>query len=134
MIESKLLALKMLPNSLMIFDDISTEKQDHLKTYFTMGRHKMVDSFYLSQSYAQIGKHLIRDNVNFMVIFRQDDTNLKHIYKDHVNTDMSFDDFKEMCSICWKNKYGFLVIDKDSDFNQGRFRKGFHKFFINNKH
>ena len=27
------------PNSLMIFDNIACEKQDHLKAYFCMGRH-----------------------------------------------------------------------------------------------
>jgi hypothetical protein len=119
------------PNSLMIFDDIACEKQDHLKAYFCMGRHKNVDSFYLCQSYAQVPKHLVRDNINFMVIFRQDEMNLKHIYKDHVNTDMSFELFKELCSQCWYEKFGFLVIDKDSDINDGRYRKGFYTYFIN---
>ena len=73
-----------LPNSIMIFDDIACEKQDCLKAFFCMGRHKNVDSFYLCQSYAQVPKHLVRDNMNFLVIFRQDEMNLKHIYSDHV--------------------------------------------------
>ena len=30
---------KALANSIMIFDDVSCEKQDHLKNYFCMGRH-----------------------------------------------------------------------------------------------
>ena len=67
---------KALPNSIIIFDDVSCEKQDNMKAYFCMGRHKSVDCFYLCQSYAQVPKHLIRDNVNFMVIFRQDEMNL----------------------------------------------------------
>ena len=119
------------PNSLMIFDDIACEKQDHLKAYFCMGRHHNIDSFYLCQSYAQSPKHLVRDNLNFLVIFKQDETNLKYIYRDHVNTDITFIKFKEMCSICWNEKYGFLVIDKDSDINNGRYRKGFYTYFIN---
>ena len=53
-----------------------------------MGRHRLIDCFYLCQTYAQIPKHLIRDNLNFLVLFRQDEMNLKHIYGDHVNTDM----------------------------------------------
>ncbi|KAL7298968.1 hypothetical protein TKK_0008068 [Trichogramma kaykai] len=60
-----------------------------------MGRHKNVDSFYLCQSYAHVPKHLVRDNVNLLVIFRQDDVDLRHIYNDHVNTDMSYPVFKE---------------------------------------
>ena len=65
-----------LPNSVMIFDDIACEKQDCLKAFICMGRHKNVDSFYLCQSYAQVPKHLVKDSINFLVIFRQDDMNL----------------------------------------------------------
>ena len=80
-----------LPKSIMIFDDVSCEKQDNMKAYFCTGKHKSVDCFYLCQSYTQLPKHLMRDNVNLMVIFRQNEMNLHHIYKDHVNTDMSYE-------------------------------------------
>ena len=125
---------KVLPDSIMIFDDIACEKQDNMRDFFCMGRHKNVDSFYLSQSYARIPKHLLRDNANLLVLFRQDDMNLRHIYHDHVNTDMSFARFKDLCSSCWGDvdaKYGFLVIDKDRSMDNGRYRKGFDEFAIN---
>lgn len=123
---------KALPNSIMIFDDIATEKQDNVRAFFCMGRHKKVDSFYLCQSYARIPKHLIRDNVNLLVLFRQDDVNIKHIYNDHVNSDMPFEKFKEICSKCWRDdKHEFLVIDRDRPINHGRYRKGFDSFAIN---
>lgn len=121
-----------LPNSIMIFDDIACESQQNVRAFFAMGRHHDVDSFYLSQSYGRIPKHLVRDNANFLVIFRQDDVNLRHIYTDHVNTDMSFAKFKELCSQCWfDGKHVFLVIDKESPINMGRYRKGFDTFAIN---
>ena len=121
-----------LPNSIMIFDDIACEKQDNVKAFFCMGRHKDVDCFYLCQSYAHILKHLVRDNLNLLAIFRQDDVNLKHIYNDHVNTDMTYNRFKELCGKCWgTDNYGFLVIDKDRALNSGRYRKGFDSFLIN---
>ncbi|KAL7287168.1 hypothetical protein TKK_0018602 [Trichogramma kaykai] len=122
-----------LPNSLMIFDDVACEKQDNVRAYFCMGRHKNVDSFYLCQSYAHVPKHLVRDNVNLLVIFRQDDVNLRHIYNDHVNTDMSYPVFKELCASCWNSDHhSFLVIDKDrAGVNMGRYRKGFDNFAIN---
>jgi len=69
---------------------------------------------------------LIRDNANLLILFKQDDINLKHVYNDHVNTDMSYEDFCELCRNCWQQKYGFLVIDKDSAFTDGRYRKGFN--------
>lgn len=95
-----------------------------------MGRHKNIDSFYLTQSYSRLAKQLIPDNLNFLIILKQDLTNLKHIYDDHVNTDFSFEKFKEMCNLCWKEKYGFLVINKDDDLNKGRFRKRFDCYII----
>lgn len=112
-------------NSIFIFDDVACDKQDKIRSYFCMGRHKTIDSFYLCQTYARIPKHLVRDNANLLIIFRQDDLNLRHIYSEHVGADMTFDQFKSMCSECWKDKYGFLVIDKDSDIGGGRYRKGF---------
>ena len=71
---------KALPNSLMIFDDIACEKQDSVRSFFCRGRHQDVDCFYLSQTYSRNPKHLIRDNTNFFIIFKQDETNLKHVY------------------------------------------------------
>jgi hypothetical protein len=121
-----------LSNSIMIFDDIACEKQDNVRAFFCMGRHKKVDCFYLCQTYAHVPKHLVRDNVNLLAIFRQDEVNLKHIYDDHVNTDMTYIQFNELCSKCWRDdKHGFLVIDKDRGINDGRFRKGFDNFAIN---
>lgn len=120
-------------NSLMIFDDIACEKQNNVKAYFCLGRHQNVDSFYLCQSYAHVPKHLIRENVNFLVIFRQDLMNLRHIYDDHVNTDMSFEQFKNMSMECWNtDDHGFIVVDKNREMKNGRYRNKFDKYFINN--
>jgi len=85
-----------------------------------MGRHSHVDCFYLCQSYARIPKHLIRDNVYLLILFKQDGTNLKHVYNDHVNTDTSYEDFSKLCRNCSQQKYGFLMIDKDSALINGR--------------
>lgn len=117
------------PNSIFIFDDVICDKQNNIKAFFCMGRHKNIDSFYLSQSYAHLPKHLIRENANLIILFKQDDMNLKHIYDDYgISSDMSFQKFKDVCKKCWLNKYGFLVIDIESEFNKGRYRKGFDHF------
>ena len=45
---------------------------------------------------------------------RKAEVNLKHIYDDHVNTDMTYVQFKELCSKCWRHdKHVFVVINKD---------------------
>lgn len=107
---------QMKPNSVFIFDDVICGKQNNMRAYFCMGRHKGVDSFYLSQSYAHIPKHLIGENANLIILFRQDDMNLKHIFNDFgISNDMTFDVFKDMCMKCWTTlKHGFLVIDIES--------------------
>lgn len=116
--------------SVIIFDDILPTGHNIIKDYFSYGRHKNVDCFYLCQSYSAIPKQLIRDNCNFLVLFRQDVTNLKHIYDDHVVSDMTFDKFKEICRSCWNQPHDILVVDLDCMKCSGRYRQGFDKFIM----
>lgn len=118
------------PYSLMIFDDVITEKSTSMRDYFCMGRHNKIDSFYLCQTYSKIPKQLIRDNANFIILFKQDLLNLKHVYNDHVGSDMSFDKFKSICGECWKEPYGFITLDLESNINEGRYRKGFDCYIV----
>ncbi|KYN22203.1 hypothetical protein ALC57_05405 [Trachymyrmex cornetzi] len=113
---------EVLPNSIFVFDDVACDNQNTIREYFSMGRHINIDCFYLCQTYAKIPKHLIRDNANLLILFKQDGTNLKHIYNDHVNTDMSYES--------WQLKYGFVVIDKDSTLHNGRYRRRFDDFAV----
>lgn len=118
------------PNSVIIFDDVMCDKQDKMRNFFCMGRHRSIDSFYLCQTYSKVPKQLIRDNANVIVLFKQDEMNLKHVYSDHVTTDMSFEQFREMCGKCWESKYDTLVIVKDEEMRNGRYRKGFDQYII----
>lgn len=117
-------------NSIIIFDDVICDKnQTNIKNFFCLGRHRNIDCFYLSQTYARVSKHMIRDNCNFVILFKQDDMNLRHVFSDMgVACDMKFDQFKLFCLECWREKYGFVVIDLDSDVNNGRYRKGFANY------
>lgn len=112
-------------DSVFIFDDVACDKQDKICAYFSMGRHKNVDCFYLCQSYSRTPKQLVRDNANLIIIFKEDDLNLRHVYDNHVNTDMTFQKFKEICGTCWKYRHGFLVINKDKTICEGRYSKAF---------
>lgn len=117
------------PNSIFIFDDVITQKQNNIKSYFCMGRHNNIDCFYLSQSYAHIPKHLIRENANFIILFRQDELSLKHVYNDFgLSADMTFEMLKRICKMCWEDRYGFFVLDLDKTERDGKYRKGFDNF------
>lgn len=117
------------PNSIFIFDDVVCEKQDNVSRIMSFGRHMNCCSYILSQSYIQVPRHLVRENVNILVIFKQNERNLKYIFADHISTDITFDQFKKLCGECWaEGKYNFVVIDKDRELNNGRFRKMFDTF------
>lgn len=121
------------PFSTIIFDDISSEanKNQHLRSYFSMGRHKHVDSIFLCQTYSAIPKQLVRDNANVLLIFRQDHLNLKHIFEDHVTPDMKFEKFCELCSFAWNSRaFGCLMINKECNLNDGRYRIGFDNYIL----
>ena len=64
-----------LPNSIFIFDDVACDKQDTIREYFAMGRHSNVACFYFCQTYTNVPKHLIRNNSNLLILFKQDRTN-----------------------------------------------------------
>jgi hypothetical protein len=85
--------------SVIVFEDISTESQDKIANYFAYGCHNNISCFYLSQTYSKIPKQLIRDNVNFIILFLQDRTNLKHVFDDHIS-DIDFELFKKNCNLC----------------------------------
>lgn len=117
------------PNSIIIFDDFVCEKQDNVRNFYSRGRHRDCDIIFLTQSYSRVQKLLIRDNCNLIILFKQDDLNLKHVYNDHVSCDMTYDKFKQFCAACWNaDKYGFVVISTDDDLKQGRYRHGFDRF------
>lgn len=64
----------------------------------------IIQTVFICQTYTKIPKYLIRDNANMIVVFQQNEMNLKHIYNDHVIGDMSFKQFVEFCSEC-RNRY-----------------------------
>jgi len=80
------------PNSLVVFDDCVNIKQQHfIKDYFVRGRHKNISCIYLTQSYTKIDRQLIRNNINFLCVFRQSPKYTKYIYDEYVGSDFTFD-------------------------------------------
>lgn len=117
-------------NSVVIFDDISAtnEGNEKLRKFFSMSRHKGISCFLLCQSYSRVSKSLIRDNANFIIVFNQDALNTKHIYDDHLSTDLDFKTFQNICAYAWSKPYGFLIIDTEKSIYKGKLRSSFHHF------
>lgn len=113
------------PNSLIVFDDCILENQDKIKEYFVMGRHKNISCIYLSQCYSKVDIQLIRNNLNMLCIFKQNEHYTKKIYDNFVGSDMTFNRFKEICNDCWKENYGFLTINLTKKTNDGKYMNKF---------
>lgn len=121
------------PHSVVIFDDCQTESNslNFISELFAQGRHQHIDVILLVQSYAKVPKHLIRDNVNFLIVLKQDIQNLHHIYKDHIAGDVTFARFLSLAREIWTKPFGFMVIAKFFPINKGFLREGFHNFVTN---
>lgn len=99
------------PNSLVVFDDCILEKQGPIKEYFVRSRHKNISCIYISQCYSMVDLRVIRTNLNFLIIFEQSNHYVTKIWEDFIGSDMTLEEFKNLCFVCWKKKYGFLTID-----------------------
>ncbi|KAJ8888952.1 hypothetical protein PR048_008446 [Dryococelus australis] len=91
----------------------------------TLGRHVYVDCVYLGQAYSRIPKQMLCDNANMLVLFRMDDTDLRRVYGDHVNTDMTLSDLKKCLCLVLEREYGFFTIVKDWLLYNGSYGHGF---------
>ena len=77
--------------SVIIFDDMLTEKQDKIANFFLRGRHRDISCFFLSQAYNKIPKKSgIRENFNFLVLFKQDLVNLRQISTSRIRNRVKF--------------------------------------------
>ena len=118
--------------NLMVFDDLLLEKQNKCEAYYTRGRHSNVDCFYLAQNYFKLPRQTIRENANFICLFRQDLKNVNHVYNDHVSSDMTKEEFRNVCKLAWEKPYGFVVVDLTSNKDNGKYRIGLDTFYIPN--
>ena len=65
-------------------------------------------------------------------LFPQDLKNLNHILDDHVGSDMTKEEFRQLCKTTWKKQHGFVIIDLSSKKNNGKYRGGLDGFYIPN--
>ena len=116
----------------MVFDDLLLERQNTCESYYVRGRHSNVDSFYLAHNYFKLRRQTIRENANFICLFPQDLKNLNHIFEDHVGSDMTKEEFGQLCRTAWEKQDGFVIIDLSSKKHNGKYRSGLDEFYIPN--
>ena len=99
--------------NLLILDDCYLGKQSKAQSYYTRGRHANCDCFYISQNYFALPRNSVRENSNIIILFPQNSKSVEHIYRDHCS-DISYQEFKELCNTVWSKKFDFLTIDLTS--------------------
>ena len=108
--------------NLMVFDNLLLEKQNTCESYYVRGRHSNVDCFYLGQNYFKLPRQTIRENANFICLFPKHLTNLNHIFENHVGSDITKEEFRQLCKTAWEKQCGFVIIDLSSKKHDGQYK------------
>ena len=58
----------------------------------------------------------------------EDLKNLNHIFEDHVGSDMTKEEFRQLCKTAWEKQHGFAIIDLSSKIHHGKYRSGIGEF------
>ena len=46
--------------------------------------------------------------------------NLNHIFDDHMGSDMTKEEFRQLCKVAWEKQHGFVIIDLSSKKHNGK--------------
>ena len=95
-------------------------------------RHSNVDCFYLAQNYFKLPRQTIRENADLIFLFPIDLKNLNHIFDDHVASDMTKEELRQLCKTAWEKQHGFVIIDLSSKKHNGKYRSWFDEFYMRN--
>ena len=106
----------------VVFDDMLDSNQKLIDPFFTRGRHKSCDVYYLCQSYLDAPKKTVRNNSNIIFLFQQTLKDVEHIHRDISGFDMSHEEFKSLCRKAWNEKFNYLLINRLEDKNGSRYR------------
>ena len=106
----------------VVFDDMLDSNQKLIDPFFTRGRHKSCDVYYLCQSYFEAPKKTVRNNSNIIILFQQTLKDVEHIHRDISGFDMSYEEFKSLCREAWNEKFNHLLINRLEDKNGSRYR------------
>ena len=106
----------------VVFDDMLDSNQKLIDPFFTRGRHKSCDVYYLCQSYFDAQKKTVRNDSNIILLFQQTLKDVEHIHRDISGFDMSYEEFKSLCREARNEKFNYLLINRLEDKNGSMYR------------
>ena len=97
--------------NLMLFDDRLLEKQITVNRIMS---EKETATLIVSISSKLFQAFTPNNNTNFLCLFTQDLKNLNHIFDDHVGSDMTKEEFRQLLKTASEKLHGFVFIDLSS--------------------
>lgn len=88
----------------LVFTIYLLQKSTPRKVLITWKVIEKVDGmgyFDYTENIQKISPTEARNNSVFIFFYKQDTLNLRHLFDDHVNADMTFKDFIDICWKCW---------------------------------
>ena len=120
-------------NSNIILEDLNQEEMDdpRVQAMFKRSRQNNSSIYIIRQDYYELSKKTIRCNGNTCHIFKPNSfRDVINLYQDKASMDMTLNEFKNLTSTCWIEKYQSLTIDMARDKCIGRYRLGLNSIFV----
>ena len=97
-----------------------------------MSEERHIVCFNFAQNYFKLPRQTIRETANLICLFLQDMKNIDHISDDHVGSEMTKEEFRQLCKTAWEKHHGFVITDLTSKKHDGKYRSEFDVFYIPN--
>ena len=95
-----------------------SKQESNFDMFFTRGRHKRIDSYYITQSYFQLPKNTVCNKSNKIILFEQISRDIILLFHDIAGLDTNLKEWKQLCRRAWEN------VENDYDLLQiGRYAK-----------
>ena len=71
--------------------------------------------------FFDLPRRTIRNISNKIFLFNQTLKDIENIYRNVGGHDLSYDEFKELCTKSWEEDYNYLCIDRSKKRDQGKY-------------
>jgi len=102
--------------NLIVFEDCKSlnEMLPVIKNYFTRGRQSSCNVIFLSQGYFSLKSDDIRENSNFLILFKQEKRKISNIYDSIGSERMGKSQFLSYTSNSWTKNHWYIVINLEN--------------------
>jgi len=116
-------------SNLVLFDDFITDKKSMdgiIKQHWIRGRKKNTSYVFLAQSYYEIPK-MIRMNSDYFILFKFPESKSNQMIVSEQKGDLEYSQFKQLFDEATRGKYSWIFLDKKTDDDRLKVRKGFDR-------